>query len=319
MTPLFRAAAISLLRLAALGIAFAFWAGVAQAALACSAAIDPLVLGQVSVRNGYSNPTFGTVQITCSGGTAGTTIKTCLQIGAGSGGGAAGLSPRSLRGLDNSLLDYELTLLSSYTTGGQTVAALELNVALNAAGGGSVSPSIYAQITALGATAPVGSYSSTFTSAGDLAFSFGETACDQTGEIAGMTVSANLTASCAVDVTAMDFGITNDRVSTAFYSRAQIFVSCTNNTPYTVGLDFGTHASDGSSTGRRMSNGAQTVHYGLFHSEARSDSWELTTGTLHDGLGSGYSQTIDIFGRVFGNQTLVSGRYADSVVVVITY
>lgn len=295
------------------------WAGPSQAALVCSAAIDPLILGQVSVRDGFSNPTFGAVQITCSGGAAGATIKTCLQIGAGSGGAAGGLSPRRLRGLDNSYLDYELTLLTSYSMGGQTVVALDANLALDASGNGSAAPLIYAQITALGATAPVGSYSSMFTGADGLVFSFGENGCDQTGQIAEMTVSANLTASCAVDVTAMDFGITNEQVSSQIDSRAQIFVSCTNNTPYSVGLDFGTHARDSTSTGRGMSNGTQTVHYGLFHTATRNDSWELTDGTLHDGLGSGYRQTIDIFGRVFGDQTLVSGQYTDSVVVVITY
>ena len=117
----------------------------------------------------------------------------------------------------------------------------------------------------------------------------------------------------------MDFGITNQRISSDLDSRAQIYVSCSNKTAYSVVLDFGTHASDATSTGRRMTNGAAMLHYSLFHSESRIDSWQLTAGILHNGLGSAFSQTLDIFGRVFGNQTLVLGQYSDRVVVVITY
>ncbi|WP_395004843.1 spore coat U domain-containing protein [Cypionkella sp.] len=174
-------------------------------------------------------------------------------------------------------------------------------------------------MTALAATAAEGSYTSNFVGAGDLDFRFGETACNQTGEIAGLSVNADLTASCALDVATMDFGITNQRISSDLDSRAQIYVSCSNKTAYSVVLDFGTHASDATSTGRRMTNGAAMLHYGLFHSESRIDSWQLTAGILHNGLGSAFSQTLDIFGRVFGNQTLVPGQYSDRVVVVITY
>ena len=304
---------------AVVGFGVCFWNGAAQAALVCAAAIDPLVLGQVSVRDGYSSPTFGGIHISCSGGVAGSSVQTCLQIGAGSGGATTGLSPRTLRGLDGTSLDYQLTGYSSYAAGGRPLAALEISVALDSSGSGAVAPSIYAQITALAAAAKVGTYQSTFSGTGDLGFSFGETACTQTGDIAGFTVSANVTASCSVDATAMDFGIVNGHVRRPLDSSAQIFVSCTNATPYTVGLDFGTNASDATATGRRMTNGVNTAHYGLFHSPSRDDSWGLANETAYAGVGAGSSQSLDIYGRVFGDQDLASGHYSDSVVIVITY
>ena len=207
--------------IAAVGFVVSFWNGAAQAALVCAAAIDPLVLGQVSVRDGYSSPTFGGIHISCSGGVAGSSVQTCLQIGAGSGGATTGLSPRTLRGLDGTSLDYQLTGYSSYSAGGRPLAALEISVALDSAGDGAVAPSIYAQITALASAAKVGTYQSTFSGTGDLGFSFGETACTQTGDIAGFTVSANVTASCSVDATAMDFGIVNGHVRRALDSSAR--------------------------------------------------------------------------------------------------
>ncbi|MEI6797902.1 MAG: spore coat U domain-containing protein [Pseudomonadota bacterium] len=305
--------------IAAVGFVVCFWYGPVQAALVCSATVDPLVLGQVSVRDGYSSPTFGGIHISCSGGIAGSSVQTCLRIGAGSGGATTGLSPRTLRGADGTVLDYQLTKNSAYSAGGRPLAALEVSVELDSAGSGAVAPSIYAQITALASLAKVGAYQSTFSGTGDLGFSFGETACTQTGEIAGFTVSANVTASCSVDATAMDFGIVNGHVRRPLDSSAQIFVSCTNATPYTVGLDYGTNASDATSTGRRMTNGVNTVHYGLFHSPSRSDSWGLTNETAYMGVGTGSSQSLNIYGRTFGDQDLASGHYSDSVVIVITY
>ena len=68
-----------------------------------------------------------------------------------------------------------------------------------------------------------------------------------------------------------------------------------------------------------MTNGVNTAHYGLFHSPSRDDSWELANETAYAGVGAGSSQSLDIYGRVFGDQDLASGHYSDSVVIVITY
>jgi spore coat protein U-like protein len=310
---------IRLLQLAAIALIWAASAAVAQAALVCSAAIDPLVLGQVSLRDGYSTPTFASLRISCSGGDAGAVVQTCLQVGAGSGGAGAALSPRSLLGDEASVISYELTLNAPASAGAATLRALDLTLALDSAGNGSLAPSIYAQITALGATAVAGHYSSGFAPAVDLSFRFGASSCSDIGEISAMTVSADLTASCAVEVSTLDFGIVNQHVTSTLDSRAQIAVSCTNKTGYSVGLDFGQHASDTTPSSRRMANGTEMLHYGLYHSASRSDSWQLTAGSLHSGLGSGFRQSIDVFGRVFANQTLVPGQYSDTVVVVISY
>lgn len=50
-----------------------------------------------------------------------------------------------------------------------------------------------------------------------------------------------------------------------------------------------------------------------------TSAWGLVAGVVHDATGTGSTQLIDIFGKVFGDQRAAPGRYADSVVVVITY
>ena len=291
----------------------------AMATLICAAELQPLVLGQVSVRDGFSSPTCGAAVLSCSGGAAGATVQTCLRLGPGSGGAASGFSPRYLRGLDGSALSYQLTAQSSFSAGGHLLDQLDLPLVLDPTGAGQVSPALFAEITALGSQAKVGSYSSSFAGAGDLGFSYGEGSCTQTGDINSFTVSATVAASCAVDVTPMDFGTVNSATSGPLDSTARISVTCTNAAAYTVGLDFGTHSTDTSKSGRQMANGPNTVRYGLFHDAAHSQGWGLSADDVQSSAGTGSRQSLDIHGRVFAGQALVRGLYSDMVVVVITY
>ena len=196
---------------------------------------------------------------------------------------------------------------------------LDLPQILDQTGAGQVSPDVDAEITELGSQARIGSYLSTFAGTGDLDFSYGDRSCTQTGDINSFIVSADVTASCTVGVTPMDFGTVNSATGGPRDSIARISVTCTHGSAYAIGLDFGAHASDTSNTGRQMANGANMVRYGLLHDNA------------HQGLGTAcrYSHAkhrdrlpaVHRYprGRVFRGQVLARGLYSDTVVVVITY
>jgi spore coat protein U-like protein len=288
----------------------------AQAALLCSAAIDPLVLGQVSLRDGFGNSTFGTALVSCSGGEPGATVQTCLQIGAGSGGASSGLSPRFLQGVQMDRLDYQLTQGAAASAGGQLIDRLERDLVLDAAGGGTVDPLIYAEITDSGATAPAGSYISQFTGAADVAFSYGQGGCTQSGDVNGFAVSATVTASCTVSANPMNFGLSTGTIIDPIDSAAILSVSCTNGAAYSIGLDGGQSPT---ASGRTMTNSAAGLSYGLFHDTGLSAPWGLISGTTATGYGSGKTDTLPIYGRVFGGQHAATGLYSDAVVIVITY
>jgi spore coat protein U-like protein len=83
-------------------------------------------------------------------------------------------------------------------------------------------------------------------------------------------------------------------------------VQCTSTTPYSVGLDSGTNASEGQ---RRMRLGATAnyLNYGLYTDMARSHAWATTTSTTsctsgtstcYLGTGSGSNQSVTVYGRV---------------------
>ena len=57
----------------------------------------------------------------------------------------------------------------------------------------------------------------------------------------------------------------------------------------------------------------------MMRNAGNTSAWGLVAGVVHDATGTGSTQLIDIFGKVFGDQRAAPGRYADSVVVVITY
>lgn len=288
----------------------------ARAALMCSAAIDPLVLGQVSLRDGFGNTTFSTALVSCSGGDPGATVQTCLQIGAGSGGASNGLSPRFLQGAQLDRLGYQLTQGAAASAGGQLIDRLERDLVLDAAGAGTVDPLIYAEITDSGAMAPAGSYISQFTGPADVAFSYGQSGCTQSGDVNGFTVSATVTASCTVSASPMDFGLSTGTINDPIDSAAILSVSCTNGAAYTIGLDGGQSPT---ASGRTMTSGAGGLDYGLFHDAGLSAPWGLTPGTTATGSGSGNTDSLPIYGRVFGNQHATMGLYSDTVVIVISY
>jgi len=288
----------------------------AQAALLCSAAIDPLVLGQVSLRDGFGNTTFGTALVSCSGGEPGGTVQTCLLIGAGSGGASSGLSPRFLQGAQLDRLGYQLTQGAAASAGGQLIDRLERDLVLDAAGAGTVDPIIYAEITDSGTMATAGSYISQFTGPADVAFSYGQGGCTQSGDVNGFTVSATVKASCTVSASPMDFGLSTGTINDPIDSAAILSVSCTNGAAYSIGLDDGQSPT---ASGRTMTSGTGGLSYGLFHDAGLSAPWGLAAGSTATGSGSGMTQPLTIYGRVFGGQRATTGLYSDTVVIVIAY
>lgn len=287
-----------------------------QAALFCTAEVDDLVLGQVSLREGFAGLTSGRVLMSCAGGEAGAKVQACLRIGAGSGGGAAGLSPRFMRGAQMDSLDYQLTTGAASSAGGVLLDSLDLAFDLDATGAGAIGPAIYAEVTGIGGTAGVGRYESAFSGGTDITFSYGETTCTQSGEVDGFTVSAEVAASCTVEATPMDFGVSNGNIDAPLDATASVSVSCTNGATYSIGLDRGLSPQG---PDRGMASGASVLRYGLFHDAGVSEPWGTAAGTTALGSGIGTTQHLTVYGRIFEGQDARAGFYTDRVVIVVTY
>jgi spore coat protein U domain-containing protein, fimbrial subunit CupE1/2/3/6 len=134
-----------------------------------------------------------------------------------------------------------------------------------------------------------------------------------------MGVSMTITAGCSASATPVGFG-TASVLSSAITANGGISVTCTNTTPYNVGLDQG--AGSGATVAGRLMTGpsSATVSYGLFQDSAMSKNWGKTVGTdTVPGTGSGSAQSLLVYGKVPAQTSAAPGSYADVVNVTVSY
>ena len=134
-----------------------------------------------------------------------------------------------------------------------------------------------------------------------------------------MAVSATVVASCTVATTAMSFGNYNNALLT---STATVTATCSNTTPYNLGLNAGT-ASGATVTTRGMfvsGTPAVVLNYGLYSNSSRTTNWGMTIGTdTVTGTGSGAAQPFTVYGLIPAGQLVAPGSYTDTITVTITY
>jgi spore coat protein U-like protein len=130
-------------------------------------------------------------------------------------------------------------------------------------------------------------------------------------------VSATVQATCLVSATAMAFGTYTGAVAT---STSTVSVTCTNTTPYNVGLSAGLATSATVTTRSMTGPAAALLSYSLFSDAARTVNWGQTIGTdTVTGTGNGAAQPITVYGQVAAAQYVAPGAYADTITATVTY
>lgn len=100
---------------------------------------------------------------------------------------------------------------------------------------------------------------------------------------------------------------------------AQVTVSCTEGSPYNIGLDAGI-GPGASVTARQLSSGGNTLKYSLFRDPARNLNWGNTVGIdTTSGSGTGSPTVHTVYGRIWSRQAVKAGVYADTITIVVTY
>lgn len=132
-----------------------------------------------------------------------------------------------------------------------------------------------------------------------------------------MDVTITISSSCSISTTTnLEFGTVASTV-TNVDATGTLTVTCTNQTPYDVGIDNGDHFD----TTRRMQDVGNTyyVPYALYRDSSRTLAWGETIGTdtLSD-TGSGADQTITVYGRV-PSANFPARSYTDTVTATLTY
>jgi spore coat protein U-like protein len=296
------------------------------AAQTCTFGIDNINFGNIDVTANTAFTTSGTYSASCSGILL-AAVRTCPNVGAGTGGGNASGNPRYLtNGVPQ--LEYNLFSDAGYTAvwGSRLWAgsAPTTDITLVILGSGSTSRTMHARIPAGQQAVAPGTYTSSFV--GHTAINYAAyllippncaTLASPTGT-APFTVSATVVSSCSVSATTLDFGSTGFLAANVD-STNSLSVTCSNTVPYAILLDGGlSGATD--PTLRKMKKGAEAVTYGLYQDMTRSQPWGSTKGTnTVSGTGSGFPQSYTVYGRVPPQSTPSPGTFTDTIVVTISY
>jgi spore coat protein U-like protein len=133
------------------------------------------------------------------------------------------------------------------------------------------------------------------------------------------TVQVSITATCTINsASTLNFG-TQGILSTNVDQTSTIAVTCSNTTPYNIGLDAGT-GSGATVAVRKLTSGGATVNYSLYSDAGRATVWGNTVGTdTVAGTGNGSSQNFTVYGRIPTQTTPAPGTYNDTITVTVTY
>jgi spore coat protein U-like protein len=140
---------------------------------------------------------------------------------------------------------------------------------------------------------------------------------------ATLTVSLTLQANCSISANPLNFG-TNGVLTTAINQQTNVAVTCTNTTPYNVGLDAGT-VTGSSVTSRLMAgtatgNTGTTVGFQLYQDSGHTVVWGNTQGTnTVAGTGTGSAQSIAVYGQVPAQATPKPDTYQTTVTATVYF
>jgi spore coat protein U-like protein len=138
---------------------------------------------------------------------------------------------------------------------------------------------------------------------------------------AGMPVRIEITASCSVSASDLDFGAYASNQVSPVQAQTTIQLQCGPGTVAEVRLDAGT--GPGRNTRRRkmeMDSGTDQLDYGLYQDPGRTINWGDDSGrdTL-DVVTTGAPQVIPVYGRIPGGQRVRDGTYSDVITVQIFF
>jgi spore coat protein U-like protein len=134
---------------------------------------------------------------------------------------------------------------------------------------------------------------------------------------ASFSVTATVLASCAVSAAPMRFGT---YTVAAVGAKSSVSVTCTNPTPYNVGLSSGL-APGATVVTRKMTGSASgSLGYALALNSPGTVNWGQTVGAVTvAGAGNDSAQTLSVQGQVSTGKHVASSGYGDTIIVAITY
>jgi spore coat protein U-like protein len=130
-------------------------------------------------------------------------------------------------------------------------------------------------------------------------------------------VTATVASICTISTTPLAFGSYTGAISQV---NTTVTVTCTNTTPYNLGLNAGL-ATGATVTTRSMTGPASALlSYQLFRDAGHTLNWGVTIGTDTVPLtGNGAAQVETVYGQILAGQFVTPGSYADTITATVTY
>jgi spore coat protein U-like protein len=140
---------------------------------------------------------------------------------------------------------------------------------------------------------------------------------------ATFNVTLTIAANCTIAATPLNFGSTGV-LAAPVNQTTNLAVTCTNTTPYNIGLDAGTVTGStvparllaGTATG----NTGTTVAYQLYQDAGRTTVWGNTQSTnTVAGTGTGAAQSLTVYGQVAAQNTPRPDTYQSTVTATVYF
>jgi len=140
---------------------------------------------------------------------------------------------------------------------------------------------------------------------------------------ATFNVTLTLQANCTITANPLAFGSTGV-LATAVNQQTTLAVTCTNTTPYNVGLNAGTVSTSTIASrvmaGTAAGNTATTVAFQLYQDAGHTTVWGNTQGTdTVSRTGSGAAQSITVYGQVPPQTTPQPDTYQTTVTATVYF
>jgi spore coat protein U-like protein len=134
-------------------------------------------------------------------------------------------------------------------------------------------------------------------------------------------VTVQIIADCTIAAQPLDFGASQGVLSSTVSSTTSLQVTCTNTTPYNVGLSAGTVT--GSTTASRLLGGTGantgTVAFNLTMA-AGAGNWGNTQGTdTKSGTGTGALQSMTVYGAIPAQNTPQPDTYKTTITATVYF
>ncbi|WP_443093205.1 Csu type fimbrial protein [Duganella flavida] len=134
-------------------------------------------------------------------------------------------------------------------------------------------------------------------------------------------VTVTIIADCTISANPLDFGSSQGVLSSALNVNSSLLVTCTNTTPYNVGLSAGT--GTGSTASARLMSGTgantSTVAFNL-NQTAGGGNWGNTQGTdTRSSTGTGSAQTLTVYGVVPAQATPQPDAYKSTITATVYF